>query len=544
MQRKLLPLIVCFSFLVSACAVAEPAGTEIGLADSPEVVIKEAVGGVEDVFSEFSSTEDLESGSQESTNQENSVTYSVVDTDQGKCYDDTNQIACPEEDETYYGQDAQYKGEQPVYVNNGDGTVSDRITGLMWAGSPDLNGDGLIDVNDKLSYREALDGAEGFDLGGYSDWRLPSMKELYSLINFNGLDPSGLDGVDSASLVPFLDGIFEFGYGDTNAGERLIDAQFATTTSYTSTTMDGNETMFGVNFADGRIKGYPVGEAAGGMGEKLFYVLYVRGNPEYGENEFLDNQDGTISDMATGLTWTEFDSGEALDWGSALAYCEDLEAGGYSDWRLPNVKELQSIVDYSLSPDATGTASVNPLFSSSVISNEAGETDYPAYWSSTTHANNRNGAYAAYISFGRAMGYMHGSWMDVHGAGAQRSDPKSGDPLEYPHGHGPQGDAIRIINYARCVRGGVEQVEGANPGEVELDEAASLENNQPGLSQRLPAGGVPPEESLQACSGLSEGSACQFSAPHGMVSGVCLPISSQLACIPGDGPGRKGGSPP
>ena len=42
--------------------------------------------------------------------------------------------------------------------------------------------------------------------------------------------------------------------------------------------------------------------------------------------------------------------------------------------------------------------------------------------------------------------------MDVHGAGAQRSDPKEGDAADYPEGHGPQGDAIRIDNYVRCVR--------------------------------------------------------------------------------------------
>jgi hypothetical protein len=55
------------------------------------------------------------------------------------------------------------------------------------------------------------------------------------------------------------------------------------------------------------------------------------------------------------------------------------------------------------------------------------------------------------VAFGRAMGYM-GSWIDVHGAGAQRSDPKSGNPASYPTGHGPQGDAIRIYNYVRLVR--------------------------------------------------------------------------------------------
>jgi hypothetical protein len=52
------------------------------------------------------------------------------------------------------------------------------------------------------------------------------------------------------------------------------------------------------------------------------------------------------------------------------------------------------------------------------------------------------------------MGYMHSAWIDMHGAGAQRSDPKSGDPANWPKGHGPQGDAIRITNFARCVRGG------------------------------------------------------------------------------------------
>ena len=44
------------------------------------------------------------------------------------------------------------------------------------------------------------------------------------------------------------------------------------------------------------------------------------------------------------------------------------------------------------------------------------------------------------------------NYMNVHGAGAQRSDPKSGDPADWPTGHGPQGDEIRIYNYVRCLR--------------------------------------------------------------------------------------------
>jgi hypothetical protein len=50
------------------------------------------------------------------------------------------------------------------------------------------------------------------------------------------------------------------------------------------------------------------------------------------------------------------------------------------------------------------------------------------------------------------MGYMNNNWVDVHGAGAQRSDPKIGSASSYPTGLGPQGDAIRILNYVRLVR--------------------------------------------------------------------------------------------
>ena len=315
--------------------------------------------------------------------------------------------------------------------------LADNVTGLMWQQGADTDGDGDIDVDDKLTYDEAMAGVDSFGLAGYDDWRLPTIKELYSLIDFNGLDPSGYGGSDTSSLVPFIDtDYFDFGYGDTNAGERIIDAQFATSTLYVSTTMGGAETMFGVNFADGRIKGYPTGPMPGQSGGKLYYVLYVRGNSDYGINDFADNDSGTITDNATGLMWSQDDSGSGLNWEEALAYVEaqnDANYLGYSDWRLPNVKELQSIVDYTRSPDTTDSAAINPLFNVTTITNEADQIDYPAYWSSTTHANMRSGGNASYVNFGRSMGYMNGRWMDVHGAGAQRSDPKSGDPGQLAH---------------------------------------------------------------------------------------------------------------
>ena len=248
-----------------------------------------------------------------------------------------------------------------------------------------------------------------------------------------------------------------FEYGDQNAGERVIDSQYLSATKYVSTTMNGNETAFGANFADGRIKGYGLRDPRGRR-EKTFYVIYVRGNSSYGMNDFQDNGDGTVTDNSTGLMWMQADSGKGMVWEDALGYCEQLEYAGYSDWRLPNAKELQSIVDYTRSPATTNSAAIDPIFSISSITDEGGKINYPFYWTSTTHVNGRTAGNAVYIAFGEALGWMKSrtgnnyTLMDVHGAGAQRSDPKTGNVRNYPHGHGPQGDVIRINNYARCVR--------------------------------------------------------------------------------------------
>ena len=189
-----------------------------------------------------------------------------------------------------------------------------------------------------------------------------------------------------------------------------------------------------------------------------------------------------------------------MNWQDALAWVHQKNTEkflGYDGWRLPSVKELQSIVDYSRSPDTSRSPAIDPIFNCTSITNEAHQADYPFYWSATTHAGLIGGGAAMYVAFGRAAGWMSpravaggppgprggvgpGSrpgfggppgggppgaegqrreagdyhYVDVHGAGSQRSDPKAGDPANFPHGRGPQGDVIRIYNYVRCVRGG------------------------------------------------------------------------------------------
>jgi hypothetical protein len=142
-----------------------------------------------------------------------------------------------------------------------------------------------------------------------------------------------------------------------------------------------------------------------------------------------------------------------------------------------------------------------------------------------------------YINFGRSMGYMNGVWRDVHGAGAQRADQKSGDPSNYSMGHGPQGDAVRIYNYARCVTGGVsdEVVTGrdTNANANGLPSNAGDQGGQLGQGQNGPL-----KAAIDACSGLNQGGSCSFCATHGTVEGTCHQIQSQIARAPEGGPGE------
>jgi len=364
--------------------------------------------------------------------------YSIVDTGVLDFYSDVNIVSKPSTGDAFFGQDATYTGNQPSYTNNNNGTITDNVTGLMWE----------QDMGSKITFSNAFTKATTSTLGGHSDWRVPTIKELYSLILFTG----SVKGEVAIDL--FIDtNYFHQDLGDTSIGEREIDAQAWSSTEYVSTTMDGVETVFGVNFIDGRIKGYPKYKPGSGNANTMYFRM-VRGNTDYGKNNFIDNGDGTVSDLATGLMWQKSDDGTARNWEESLAYAENLTLGNKSDWRLPNAKELQSIVDYSRSPKTTNSPAIDPVFDCTEILDPDGNTNqYPFYWTSTTHLDGVNPyASAVYIAFGEGQGKMNGILMDVHGAGCQRSDPKSGNISDYPEFFGPQGDVRYVYNYVRCVR--------------------------------------------------------------------------------------------
>ena len=259
---------------------------------------------------------------------------------------------------------------------------------------------------------------------------MPTTKELYSINNFS-------EG------WPYLD----TSYFDLAESGRVSKDEQYWTEPYVGTTVEGHDNAaFGVNHGTGHIKAYAAA-VSGPMGN---HVRAVRGDT-YGVNDFTDNGDGTVTDSATGLMWQQADM-SGLDWEDALAYADTLTVGGYDDWRLPNVKELQSIVDYTHAPSAVDEADQGAAIDTDVFAITAlptGTTDYDPdygyYWTSTSAyfgTNSPEYYYAGYVAFGSAVG---NDGADFHGAGAARFDTKTED--------GPLGEGgERYYNYVRCVR--------------------------------------------------------------------------------------------
>jgi len=127
-------------------------------------------------------------------------------------------------------------------------------------------------------------------------------------------------------------------------------------------------------------------------------VGYTRGEGTWGGwnadgGHFTDNGDGTITDNATGLVWASdgngagCNSGATLTWNSAIDWAEGLTFASETDWRLPNVKELISIIDYG---------SFEPAIDTTFFPN----TKLDVYWSSTTYASFTDGAYRVDFNYG------------------------------------------------------------------------------------------------------------------------------------------------
>jgi len=257
------------------------------------------------------------------------------DTGQKLCYDNTDSISCPDPGQDFYGQDAQYQPrlprsytklgvdgvelpeDEPHVDAGGDWIMTrDNVTGLVWeVKTSDNRGDEYSWDNARNIFIRHLNETR---FGGYDDWRLPTVKELSSLVNRQRSRPS-------------------------------IDTTFFPNTQYLYTYL--TDTL-DITTHDAR---WTQGFSSGGTGSTTFsrLVRAVRGTPPPSP-AYIDNGDGTVTDTSSGLTWMRCSYGQEWDevegecngtpeqlfWAGALNYAENLTYAGSSDWRLPNVHEL------------------------------------------------------------------------------------------------------------------------------------------------------------------------------------------------------------
>ncbi|MDM8522463.1 DUF1566 domain-containing protein [Desulfococcaceae bacterium HSG8] len=257
--------------------------------------------------------------------QDKAFAGTLPDTGQTKCYNNTSEIACPASGEDFYGQDAQYSTNPRSYTKlQGGIVVQDNVTGLIWEVKTDDGSvhdkDNTYNWDDAQSVFIAALNSEKF--GGYSDWRLPTIKELGSIVNLERYNPT----IDTNYFPHTISS------PDPNT---LTSAQYWSSTDRLGT----SDSAWSITFIDG---------SRGNVGSKKYkenYVRAVRGTNNSSFN-FVDNGDGTVTDIGTGLMWQQEASGLVVSWKDALAYCENLSYAGYNDWRLPNRGELLSIMNY------------------------------------------------------------------------------------------------------------------------------------------------------------------------------------------------------
>ena len=298
-------------------------------------------------------------------NQPPSFARPLPDTGQTKCYDNGGEITCPEPGEAFYGQDGKFLINPPSYTKLGASgndlpntatewvMVRDNVTGLIWEVKTD---DGSVhDKDNEYDWQGAQDvfieqvNSEKF--GGHSDWRLPTIQELSSIAALGQYDPT----------------VNEEYFPNT------VSSYYWSSTTYASSTRNA----WYVNFRYGYVS-YD--------GKNLsFYVRAVRGGQAGSLDHLVINGDGTVTDTATGLMWQQATMGPA-DWQSALGSCQESTLGGYGDWRLPNQRELQSIVDYTVYLPA-----INESYFPNTVS---------YYWSSTTIASYTSLAWSVNFGYG------------------------------------------------------------------------------------------------------------------------------------------------
>jgi hypothetical protein len=275
----------------------------------------------------------------------------------------------------------------PRFTDNGDGTVTDNLTGLMWA--QDANMAGAKTWSNAISYCNDLTHA------GYSDWRLPNRKELRSLLDYSKYGPVLPQGHPFTNVQSYYwSSTTEASYTDCAWYVGMYDGHVYR--DYKS----HNYYVWPVRFGDGGIIELPQ------TGQKSSYLGGDDGDLQEGVSwplpRFVDLGDGTIADKLTGLIWTkDANLAGSKTWQEALDYVAGMNSGtkknfGYTDWRLPNINELESLID----AEQYGPALPQGHPFTNVQS---------YYWSSTTNASSPNYAWGVVMHGGDVYWF---DWFD------------------------------------------------------------------------------------------------------------------------------------
>lgn len=234
-----------------------------------------------------------------------------------------------------------------------NGIVTDNTTGLMWQDNT---------VDSAMNWVNTGAYCSNLSLGGHDSWRLPTIKELEMLVDY--------------SRNPTIDSIFQ----NIALGYYWSSSTYA---EYSTRT-------WGIEFSSGttdpRLR-------SGSYSEKEF-VRCVRGVSSYASTYVRNADTQTVYDSQTNLTWHDDSnaSSQDLNWSNAINYCENLNFAGQTDWRLPNINELHSIIDYARIP------AFDSIFQNVAL-------DF--YWSSTTLSNETWPEMAQGVSFQGNIGYDH-----------------------------------------------------------------------------------------------------------------------------------------
>ena len=261
-------------------------------------------------------------------------------TGQNKCYDNEGEIECPAAGEDFYGQDAQYATlgtcvpqSFTVQTISGDNIVVDNNTGLEWQQTM---------PEETFTWDDAVAYCENLTYAGYDDWRLPSQIEIHIIS-------------DKGRAIPVFDKTY---FQQITVSD---ESRFWTSTEYNyGTVHDAYFIYYRPPYFEHLDK------------TSKSNVVCVRGNklPTANFTTLEISEDVVFTDSTTGFMWQKIDISNT--WQYALGYCDDLTYAGYSDWRLPNLNELESL----LNDNSTEPYSDFP---------NVGVSDY---WSSSTFLDN------------------------------------------------------------------------------------------------------------------------------------------------------------